>query len=59
MNLRSNDRTVLTYDSSTVVEYQGQRYGIENLERGDVVSVDVSQIGTGYLAKRITVAQAR
>jgi hypothetical protein len=51
--------TSIAYDASTIVEYQGQRYNIANLERGDVVNVDVSQMGNGYLAKRISVAQAR
>jgi len=51
--------TTIAYDASTIVEYQGQRYGIGNLERGDIVDIDVSQTGTGYLAKRVTVAQAR
>jgi hypothetical protein len=56
---KSGSSTTIAYDASTIVEYQGQRYGVGNLERGDVVSIDVSQIGNGYLARRITVAQAR
>ena len=56
---KNGSSTTIAYDASTIVEYQGQRYGVGNLERGDVVNIDVSQIGTGYLAKRITVAQAR
>jgi len=56
---KNGSSTTITYDASTIVEYQGQRYNIGNLERGDVVNIDVSQIGNGYLAKRITVAQAR
>jgi len=56
---KNGSSTTIAYDASTIVEYQGQRYNIGNLERGDVVNVDVSQIGNGYLAKRITVAQAR
>lgn len=51
--------TTIAYDASTIVEYQGQRYGVANLERGDVVNIDVNQVANGYLAKRITVAQAR
>lgn len=51
--------TTVAYDASTIVEYQGQRYGVANLERGDVVNIDVNQVANGYLAKRITVAQAR
>jgi len=56
---KNGGSTTIAYDAGTIVEYQGQRYGIGNLERGDVVSIDVTQIGNGYLAKRITVAQAR
>jgi len=56
---KSAGATTVAYDASTIVEYQGQRYGVVNLERGDVVNIDVSQVANGYLAKRITVAQAR
>lgn len=47
------------YDSNTVVEYQGQRYGVANIEPGDVASVDVTPSGDGYLANRIVVEQSR
>jgi G3E family GTPase len=56
---KNGSSTTIAYDASTIVEYQGQRYGVGNLERGDVVSIDVSQSGNGYFANRITVAQAR
>jgi len=56
---KDGSSTTIAYDASTIVEYQGKRYGIGNLERGDVVSIEVGEIGNGYLAKRITVAQAR
>ena len=56
---KNGSSTTIAYDASTIVEYQGQRYGIANLERGDAVRIDISPIGNGYLAKRITVAQAR
>jgi hypothetical protein len=56
---KNGGSTTIAYDASTIVEYQGQRYGIGNLERGDVVNIDVSQNSSGYLAKRISVAQAR
>jgi hypothetical protein len=56
---KNGSSTTIAYDASTIVEYQGQRYGVWNLERGDVVNIDVSQIGNGYLARRITVAQMR
>ena len=46
MNLRKNDRTVLTYDGSTVVEYQGQRsYNPEDLEVGDQIEAQVERSG--------------
>ncbi len=56
---RNGNTVTVSYDTNTIVEYQGQRYGVVNLERGDVVNVDVSRIGNGYLAKRIIVAQSR
>ncbi len=56
---KNGSSTTIAYDASTIVEYRGQRYGVGNLERGDVVSIDVSQSGNGYLARRITVAQGR
>jgi hypothetical protein len=56
---KNGSSTTIAYDASTIVEYQGRRYGVGNLERGDVVNIDVSQITSGYLAKRITVGQAR
>lgn len=56
---QNGNATSIAYDASTIVEYKGQRYGIANLERGDVVNIDVRPLANGYLAKRITVAQAR
>jgi hypothetical protein len=50
--------TTVTYDANTVVEYQGQRYGVSNLERGDLVDVEVSGGGSQPLARRITVARS-
>jgi len=49
----------LSYDANTIVEYQGKRYGIPNLEPGDVADIDVSQAANGYLARRIVVVQSR
>jgi hypothetical protein len=43
------------YDSSTIVEYQGQRYTPESLERGDEVEVAVRDLGDRYLAEEIVV----
>jgi hypothetical protein len=50
--------TLVDYDAGTTVEYQGKRYGMANLEPGDVVDIDVStQGGPRPLARRITVAR--
>jgi hypothetical protein len=48
------------YDEDTKVEYQGRRYSPENLERGDVVEIDVRRDGDGngdgdLLAQQIVV----
>lgn len=37
------------YDAQTVVEYQGRRYAPENLERGDLVEVEVRRMTGGRL----------
>lgn len=43
------------YDSSTIVEYQGRRYSPENLERGDMVEVEVDESGGRLIAQEILV----
>jgi hypothetical protein len=43
------------YDSSTIVEYQGNRYSPENLERGDMVEVEVDESGGRLIAQEILV----
>jgi hypothetical protein len=49
--------TRVGYDSTTIVEYRGRRYGIANLEPGDVVDVDVADTsGNRPIARRISVA---
>jgi Domain of unknown function (DUF5666) len=51
--------TSVGYDANTVVEFQGKRYGIANLERGDVIDIDVvDQAGNRLLARRIVVARS-
>src|SRR6185295_12473022 len=56
MELRSSDRTVLTYDSSTVVEYQGQKaYNPQDLEVGDQIDAQVERSGNLLLARNIKV----
>jgi hypothetical protein len=49
--------TSVAYDARTVVEYRGQRYGIGNLEPGDVVEIEAGRRGDDYLATRITVTR--
>lgn len=53
---RSN-LVVVHYNSQTVVEFQGQRYTPENLERGDEVEVDVRDSAGQLLAEQITVVR--
>jgi hypothetical protein len=49
---------IVTYDAGTLVEYQGRRYGIGNLEPGDVVEMDVSDRNSRRpIARRIIVAK--
>lgn len=43
------------YDGRTVVEYRGQRYRIEDLERGDVIRIEAQPYGNEWLAQRIVV----
>jgi hypothetical protein len=50
--------TTIQYNSSTQVNYQGQLYPVTNLERGDVIDVQVQDLGgTNYLAQSITVVR--
>ncbi|MEW5928654.1 MAG: hypothetical protein AB1941_14395 [Gemmatimonadota bacterium] len=49
----------LLYDQNTVVVYQQQRYQVTNLERGDVVAIQVQQTNQGSpYASRIDVQQS-
>jgi hypothetical protein len=48
---------VVFYDAQTVVEYQGKRYGIANLEPGDQVEIEVERGGADYRAQRIVVTR--
>lgn len=52
---RSGDVVRVYYDSSTIVEYQGQRYSPENLERGDMVEIEVDESGGRLIAQEILV----
>jgi len=51
----SGATTQVRYDERTVVEYRGQLFRPENLERGDVVRIQARQSGSGWLAERIMV----
>ena len=46
---------VVHYDSSTIVEFEGQRYKPENLERGDRVEVEVRELNGRMVAEEILV----
>jgi len=47
---------VVQYDSQTRVEFQGRSYKPENLERGDLVQVELRDLGGGrLLAEQVTV----
>ncbi|HEX9942145.1 MAG TPA: hypothetical protein VGG03_09025 [Thermoanaerobaculia bacterium] len=46
---------VVHYDTSTTVEYQGRRYQPENLERGDVVEIELRDRGGQLTAEEILV----
>jgi hypothetical protein len=56
-NLRNGngDEVVLYYDDRTTVEFQGQTYRPEDLERGDRIAADVQQSGSRLLAQQIDV----
>jgi hypothetical protein len=49
---------VVTYDTGTEVEFQGRLYAPTNLERGDVIDVQVSGNSTPYFAQRISVVRS-
>ena len=51
----SGATTQVRYDDRTVVEYRGQLFRPENLERGDVVRIQARQWGNEWLAERIVV----
>lgn len=39
------DVVTVRYDANTLVEFEGRRYSPENLERGDLVEIEVRQLG--------------
>jgi hypothetical protein len=52
---RTDDIVVVHYDSGTTVEFEGRRYQPENLERGDVVEIELSKSGGRLMAEEILV----
>jgi predicted RNA-binding protein with TRAM domain len=47
----------LQYDANTIVEYQDDRYSPTHIERGDVVDVEVQDLGRRQFAQRIVVVR--
>lgn len=52
---RTGDVVEVHYDAETVVEFQGRRYAVDNLERGDLVEVEIRNQGGRLHAKEILV----
>ena len=51
----SGNSATVHYDNQTYVDYQGRTYRPEDLERGDEISVRVSQSGNQLVADSVTV----
>lgn len=57
-NLRDDRQgSTVYYDSNTVVEYQGNKYSVTDLERGDEVSITGRNSGGRYIADRVVVTR--
>lgn len=57
-NLRQSNTTgSIYYTSQTTVQYQGRAYRVEDLERGDEISVRGSNNNGRYVAEVITVTR--
>jgi hypothetical protein len=58
---RTNNRSsrfVVRYDQNASVDYNGQMYPLTNLERGDVVDVQLQDLGSSnYVAQRLTLVR--
>ena len=52
---RNEDRMTLYYDRDTEVRFEGQTYSPENLERGDLIEVEVDQLRGQLMADEIAV----
>ncbi len=58
LNNPSSTMTI-RYGANAQVSYQGQLYPVTNLERGDVIDIQVQDLGGGnYLAQSITVVRS-
>lgn len=54
----SGNQITVRYDANTGVEVQGQLHPVQNLERGDVIDVQVQNAsGSSYVANRITLVR--
>jgi hypothetical protein len=57
-NNSSSSRFVVRYDQNASVDYNGQMYPLTNLERGDVVDVQLQDLGSSnYVAQRLTLVR--
>jgi hypothetical protein len=54
---RDEDRMTIYYETDTEVTFEGRRYSPENLERGDVVEVEVDQVRGQLVADEIAVIE--
>lgn len=54
----SSSRFVVRYDQNASVDYNGQMYPMTNLERGDVVDVQLQDLGNSdYVAQRLVLVR--
>ncbi|HEV7429371.1 MAG TPA: hypothetical protein VGQ46_23705 [Thermoanaerobaculia bacterium] len=54
----SSSRFVVRYDPNASVDYNGQMYPLTNLERGDVVDVQLQDLGSSnYVAQRLVLVR--
>jgi hypothetical protein len=57
-NNSSTSRFVVRYDPNASVDYNGQMYPLTNLERGDVVDVQLQDMGSSnYIAQRVVLVR--
>jgi hypothetical protein len=57
-NNSNSSRFVVRYDPNASVDYNGQNYPLTNLERGDVVDVQLQDLGnSNYVAQRVVLVR--